>query len=240
VATLVNAHYDATGSLVYGHPVLNRPWEWMENIEEPLSPDLEEENKNEGLKPRYVVKNSACLSLETFAARATGDGLAPKCEVARDEGNIRLFEDGLSAESVFKRDWRESRVALDIGTHFGQARIRAEADEGGVAPGLNQPRGEKRSASRASPASSTRSRTSTQQSVSSSTSSRKQSLGHTSNHPPSSVVTEHVNLKTVSNTTMSSDNATKRKVTEIGDDEVEIVEGPIPLKKMKTRSSNAL
>jgi hypothetical protein len=51
------------------------------------------------------IRNNASLSLELFAARATGDSV-------RSERNPRGFHDALGSESVFARDWAETRIQL--------------------------------------------------------------------------------------------------------------------------------
>lgn len=233
VLNLVNTYRDATGTLVYGSPVINRPWEWMENLGEPSVLDpKEEENEREQkerLKTRYLVKNSGSLSLEHFAAQTTGDGIIPTYDDPRDEGNVRLFEDGLSAESVFMRDWRESRVGLDDATLLNQARPRAED----IAALLsNQP---KRPTPRASPVGSSRSRTSVHICGSGSSTSMKQSP---LNRLSTSTTGEPIDVNATVGTS-ATEKPVKRKAAEGSDDEIEIGKDPIPVKRVKTKSTRA-
>ena len=57
------------------------------------------------------------LSFYLFNARVSGDGVLPQVlgNDLRIEANIRSFEDRLLAETVFKCDWRETRIELDVG-----------------------------------------------------------------------------------------------------------------------------
>src|SRR5882757_6045792 len=98
IQDLTHAHRDSAGHIVYGAPVQNRPWEWIEN--------LGGDDQDDG-----DIRNTASLSLELFGAKATGDRLINP--VRGDERHIPsrlegVFEDKLSAESVFRRDWRET------------------------------------------------------------------------------------------------------------------------------------
>ncbi|KAK0226153.1 hypothetical protein IW262DRAFT_1457387 [Armillaria fumosa] len=113
VADLASCHRDASGKLVQDAPVVNRPWEWIENLGEPSVP---EERFREGEdRAKYQVKNSGSISLDTFGARMTGEGIiTSKYDDERIEANMRMFEDGLSADNVFKRDWRETRLTVEI------------------------------------------------------------------------------------------------------------------------------
>ncbi|KAL0072786.1 RNA polymerase II mediator complex subunit [Marasmius tenuissimus] len=109
VANLKNAHRDSSGQLVIGSSVVNRPWEWIENLgEAPSAGSTASENKY--LKGKEPVKNTGSLSLLTFGARATGDTIMSRT-VSDPEvrNNLRTFEEGLSFEGPFVRDWRESR-----------------------------------------------------------------------------------------------------------------------------------
>ncbi|KAG1820707.1 hypothetical protein EV424DRAFT_880892 [Suillus variegatus] len=64
-------------------------------------------------EPRRMIRNNASLSLELFGAKAAGDHSVgyvqdeERCIPTRLEG---VFEDKLTAESVFRRDWRETRL----------------------------------------------------------------------------------------------------------------------------------
>ncbi|KAJ7251846.1 hypothetical protein B0H12DRAFT_1202710 [Mycena haematopus] len=105
-------HLPPTAVLLYDAPVVNRPWEWIENLGEPTVLDAKEEDKE---RLNHVVKNSGSLSLEAFGARMTGDGiLQGQADDDRVQANIRTFQDGLSADAMFKRDWRETRMEPEV------------------------------------------------------------------------------------------------------------------------------
>ncbi|KAJ7647576.1 hypothetical protein FB45DRAFT_893821 [Roridomyces roridus] len=121
VSHLSASHRDSTGLLVHDTPVLNRPWEWTENLGDLAGLDPKEEEKDreekDRLKVSHLVKNSGSLSLDLFAARVTGDGILHADQGdARTEANIRTFQDGLSADPMFKRDWRETRMEPEVST----------------------------------------------------------------------------------------------------------------------------
>jgi len=99
-----------------GIPVINRPWEWMEYLGDPVTDAKEESgNKKEKENPIHSFRNAGAISLEMFGAKITGDCIVPNTEEVdgRMESRIREFEDGLSADTLFRRDWRETRV-VDI------------------------------------------------------------------------------------------------------------------------------
>lgn len=132
VANLMTAQRDADGKLQASSPVLNRPWEWIENIGDQLAVDPKEDQKEREERTRYLVRNSASLSLETFGARITGDGIIRNImssEEPRVDGDIRIFEDGLSVEGIFERDWRQSR--LDVPDELMASGVGRAEGEGG-------------------------------------------------------------------------------------------------------------
>jgi len=251
VSNLSNSHRDSAGNLIHGTPVLSRPWEWIENLGEPsvLDPKEGEREREEKqrLKVQYLVKNSGSLSLDSFGARMTGDGILrnmDKFDDPRTEGNIRSLEDGLSAESVFKRDWRETRLELDVeaSTVASTGRVKSETDHemGGVSSYVGQGRAERRSTPRASPASSILSRSSAHGSVVS----LRRSPGQASlNRLSNSTVSEAIDMDSITTASSSKKVSSKRKVaTAVSDDEIEIIEGRIAsgsasAKKPKARAS---
>jgi len=182
-----------------------------------------------------------------FNARATGDGIIsyPIRDDPRIEANMRSFENGLSAESAFKRDWRETRIELDDEIIVGGSANRAEeVDELGGLPSFPRTM-DSRSASRSrrtSPASSVRSHKSGSANLSIALSSDRSSplqpppLPRLSNSGSSEPVVINVDAptsvahiattSTVTNPASSTRRALKRKLT-VSDDEVEIVEGPV-------------
>lgn len=208
VQDLAHAHRDSVGHLIYDSPVQNRPWEWIENI----GGDDQDDS---------TIRNTASLSLELFGAKATGDRLISS--VPGDEPRIPsrlegVFEDKLSAESIFRRDWRETRFQAHTDVRVGERDTGEGTDELGSLPifGVQKP-----GSRRVSPASSVRSRgsvSSTRRSPSNRNSvSTRDGIGETS-------------------TSSGSVGGRKRKAS-MDDDEVEIVEGPIPSnpKKLKVK-----
>ncbi|KAI6169577.1 hypothetical protein EDD17DRAFT_1784529, partial [Pisolithus thermaeus] len=233
VKGLVHAYRDPSGQLAYGTSVQNRPWEWIENLGEPSA--------ETGLRPRTdsTIKNATSLSLEFFAARPTGDHIlqtsvwgpsedVPDLENMRLEGDLRAFEDGLSAESVYARDWRETRLEAHRDIHAGVTENTGGDgnDDLGV---LAIPPAQIHSVSRRpSPASSVRSRDSAHGSIAS----LRQSPGMGAKAPLSAL-----------SETMEDAEASTTEVGVIGhkrkaetDDEVEIIEGPIPDKARKAKA----
>jgi len=206
VQDLAHAYRDSTGHLVYGAPVQNRPWEWIEN--------LGGDDQDDG-----TIRNTASLSLELFEAKATGDRLINS---VHDDGRripsrlAGVFEDELSAESVFRRDWRETRLQAHSDVRAGERDMREGADELGSLPifGAQKP-----GSRRVSPASSVRSRgsvSSVRRSPSNRTSGSTRDGNGDSGSGPSSA------------------GGRKRKTSE-DDDEVEIVDGPIQAKPKKPK-----
>lgn len=162
VSQLGISHRDSNGQLLYDAPVLNRPWEWIENLGEPALLDPKEEEKE---RENRTVKNSGSLSLEAFGARMTGDGILEGQQTdERIQANIQTFQDGLSADAMFKRDWRETRMEPEVATLVdpSMGRLRGETSVLGGA-GFTQPiqgRLDKKAVPRTSPASSVLSRSS--------------------------------------------------------------------------------
>ncbi|KAF7301177.1 Med12 domain-containing protein [Mycena indigotica] len=104
VSQLATSLRDSSGGFTHS-PVHNRPWEWIENLGEP--------NPVGDDKPQSV-RNSGSVSLELFAARLTGDVILQHADGdTRHMNNMRSFQDGLSTESVLKRDWSETRMEPD-------------------------------------------------------------------------------------------------------------------------------
>ncbi|KAG6334052.1 hypothetical protein ID866_5040 [Astraeus odoratus] len=233
VKDLVHAHRDSSGQLVYGSPVQNRPWEWIENLGESAVED--------GLTrlPDSVIKNTGSLSLELFAARPTGDHIlqpsgltlckqGPDQRNMRLEGDLRSFEDGLTSETIYRRDWREARLEIHRDAH-------ARSPEGASGDATDDIKvsalasGQARSGSRRpSPASSVRSRDSAHGSITS----MKQSPG----------IGTRTSLSTVSESMEEGDMSTaetemrghKRKAE--SESELEMVEGPVAGKSRKAKT----
>ncbi|KAI0309797.1 hypothetical protein OF83DRAFT_1179208 [Amylostereum chailletii] len=133
VADLAYASRDPAGQLVLGPAVVNRPWEWVENIGDLPGADPKEEEA--GRRRRgAVVKNAGSLPLELFAARASAEAVVRRQDDARVEASVRSFQDNLAGQSLFARDWMESRIRL---ASEGARPARAEdADAVGALPSL--------------------------------------------------------------------------------------------------------
>ncbi|THV06762.1 hypothetical protein K435DRAFT_711026 [Dendrothele bispora CBS 962.96] len=121
VVNLSSAHRDSSGNLVIDGPVLNRPWEWTENLGEPSSDDVHRSGLSKG---KGTLKNSGSLSLHTFGSRMTSEVLPDPSKDSQASANGRFFEDELSTSNVFQRDWRESRMR-------SKARDENESSKGG-------------------------------------------------------------------------------------------------------------
>ncbi|KAG1727617.1 hypothetical protein EDB19DRAFT_1897524 [Suillus lakei] len=206
VEDLAHAHRDSAGLLVYSAPVQNRPWEWIENLD-----------KDDGM-----VRNTASLSLELFGAKATGDHLIgyvqdeERCIPSRLEG---IFEDNLTAESVFRRDWRETRLPAHSDVRAGERGVGEGADELRNLPtfGLQKP-----GSRRVSPASSVLSR--------GSVSSVRRSPGSLSGNR-SAVSTRECTGESGIGSGPAAGRKRKASASVDDDDEVEIIEGPVPAPK---------
>ena len=246
---LVHAYRDASGHLVYGAPVQNRPWEWVENLGEPAV----EEDANRWQEGPF--KNASSLSLELFAARRTGDHIPrpnpnPIHDTARRddhesndvrfEGDIRSFEDGLSAESIYRRDWRETRLEayrdeqVDGGASSSMGKGDGLDEVGPLPVFTTQHRagstGAGSGSRRASPASSVKSRGSAQGTVSS----VRQSPGST-HKMSTATMSDQVEE---GGTTTRSGSGHKRKADP--DEEVEVVEGPPLPTKMDAKKPKSV
>ncbi|KAJ7497070.1 hypothetical protein FB451DRAFT_214151 [Mycena latifolia] len=222
VSQLATSHRDVTGLLIHDAPVLNRPWEWIENLGEPaiLDPkDDDKEREDKGrLKMQYLVRNSGSLSLDVFGARPTGDGILQVQDGdARIHANIRTFQDGLSADALFKRDWRETRMEPEVTNlvDASEGRIRSEANVLGGAGSTHSGRTEKRSVTKASPASSILSRSSAH----GSTGSRRPSPGQSSlNRLSISTMGDTADADSSTTGSSSRKAGTKRKAPSSDDD----------------------
>lgn len=222
---LSNAHRDTNGNLVIDTPVLNRPWEWTENLGELVG--------DSGQGSREMVKNSSSLNLLAFGARMTGEAALPAAyqKDARIQESLRSFEDGFSSESLFQRDWRESRVKqsdedlLGGGTNVSRTR----ADEHNPMSATSHTRNDRRGTSKGSPAVSTVSR-----------SSGRRSPGLSAfNRLSSSTISDIIDVDALPAITGGSSSRGKRKTAVESDDEIVFVEGPIPAAAKAKKSKTA-
>jgi len=201
VADLVYASLDASGHTIPGAPVMNRPWEWVESLGDNATGDAPAEGG---------VRNNASLSLELFAARATGDSV-------HSEKNLRGFHDALSGESVFARDWAETRIPLT-----DESSARREDEDTATLHAITAVR---RGMSPASPAwsrqsaASSRLQSPTQQSLTHGSASR-------TDEPPD-----------MERSSVGSRQPGKRKASTISlDSDIEIIENSPALKKVKVKA----
>lgn len=221
--------------MVYGAPVVNKPWEWIENLGEPSAVDPKEEDREreekERLHLRYLVKNSGSISLDTFGARITGDGVKQDMlnEGGQLEGCLRPFEDGMS-ENVFIRDWRETRWDTEP---LSEATIRLRSEyEAEVLAGSES---SKAHTLRSSPSSSVISHSSTQATGPS----RQQASPSQAVRSRPEVI--DVDVVQVSSTSVKGKETMKRKASAvtISDDEIEIIEGPVIARTKKQKAGKA-
>lgn len=235
VPDLVNSHRDTQGNLVLGPYVVNRPWEWIENLEPSVLDRKEgekERDDKDSQKTKYPVKNSGSLSLDAFGARLTGDSIVPivadGCNL-RTEGNIRSFQDGTSSDSLFIRDWRETRLdlKLEIPTSL-RSRPKSDFPVGTGPIHTASLRPDPRTTPKASPASSIVSRSSAHDF---SSSARQQSPGQGSHgHSNTGMGEASGDVAGASAMTLRKEPTSKRKATALVSDEVEIIEGPVPVR----------
>ncbi|KAH8108105.1 hypothetical protein BXZ70DRAFT_1015382 [Cristinia sonorae] len=162
VANLAYASHDASGSVTSLVAMQNRPWEWTENLG-----DIAVVEDKDG-SDRSKVKNTASLSLDIFGAQTTGESMLQQEEIVdpRVVNTIRTFEDHLFGESVFHRDWRDSRIPPDDYLPRSPTERAEQEDQVGPLPTFPAPaqassrHASSRGSRRPSPASSVRSRSS--------------------------------------------------------------------------------
>lgn len=199
------ASIDGSGQTL-GPPVMNQPWDWVESLGDTGIGDTPGE--------RGIISNNASLSLERFAARATGD-------TVRSEKTPRGFHDALGGESVFARDWAETRIPL-----ADENPARREDED--VPPGSSVLPGAFAARRGMSPASPAWSRQSA-------TSSRLQSPTQQS-YTRASAASRSDELERSSAGSRQQQAGGKRKASTItnADSDIEIIESPSALKKAKT------
>ncbi|KAF9268799.1 hypothetical protein L218DRAFT_984144 [Marasmius fiardii PR-910] len=230
IENLNNAHKDASGRLVIGSSVVNRPWEWIENLGETPSSGATD-GEHGYLKGKQPVKNTGSLSLLTFGARTTGYTIMPRTVTEpRIQSNLRTFEDGLSFEGLFIRDWRDSRLELHEDV------MRASRENGPDGPyELQSPMAmhfrntDQRGTSRGSPVSTSG------HSRGSVVSIRPSPNVPGNREPTSASGAGPIEVIDVDNLPTSLNVGNKRKVGQDSDDEIMIVDGPVAEnKKAKT------
>ncbi|KAJ7594649.1 hypothetical protein C8J56DRAFT_444559 [Mycena floridula] len=220
VANLASCHRDSAGNLVVDSPVANRPWEWIENLGEPVTVDSNED-------ARYVVKNSGSLSLDTFGARMTGDRIIPPSvdlEDARIGAEMLQFEDCLAADNIFQRDWRETRVDRDNGLAS-----RSRTDTDGLVSSATEMSGQvDQRTPRGSPSSSGPSTRGGK--------SGRQSPALSLTKQSTSTMSEVIDVDSIASGSSSRRNTSKRRAP--SDDDIVVVEGPSKTKKQKSSKAS--
>lgn len=232
VTNLQNATHDAEGNLVFGSAVVNKPWEWIENLGEPTVTDPKEDERGREERARehphlkHLVKNSSSISLDHFSTRHTSEGRKQSMQddaAGQLEGCLRFFEDSVS-ENIYIRDWRETRWGAEPSPAL-PSRIRGDSDpEVAHAPELS-----KTQMQRASPTLSIISHSSTQ----GTSSSLRQQHHQSPNSRHSGSTYEVIDVDSLPGTSSSvrGKESMKRKVGTISDDdEVEIIEGPVSIR----------
>ncbi|KAF5370753.1 hypothetical protein D9758_002110 [Tetrapyrgos nigripes] len=214
VENLNNAHRDSAGNLIIDGPVLNRPWEWTEYLGEP--PLSDEARATELLnKGKATVKNLGSLSLQTFGGRMTSEMLSKDSLTKKDPS---FFEDELSANSIFQRDWQESRLRFNKDENDGG--LKSRSDDGSS----SGHRSGRRQTSRGSPASTS----------SHSRSSMRQSPGNmTHTRISGSVAAEPID---VDNYNVPASSSKRKNANDSDDSDVVIVEGPILVSKANKKA----
>ncbi|KAI0093156.1 hypothetical protein BDY19DRAFT_989824 [Irpex rosettiformis] len=214
--------------------VPNRPWEWMEYLGDRAIHEAKDEKTTDG-----TIKNTTSLSLELFDTHSLG-----KCSIdttadaassitldrQRVRGTLSELQETSFTESVFQRDWRESRMFMaspfqDPGPSHPEAE-----DEVGPLPSLTATERRSSSSRMGSPVSSVRSRGSVQPPGPSLLHHSPLQLLSTSGSTASDAIdVDSLNVDTSNSlpSTSQFQNSNKRKASEdAGDDDVQIMQGP--------------
>ncbi|KAI0045300.1 hypothetical protein FA95DRAFT_1495630 [Auriscalpium vulgare] len=240
VADLAYASRDASGQVVIGAAVVNRPWEWVESLGDHAVGDVKDDqqvNEQSAHKGQPAIKNSGSLSLELFAGRATGDRVIDSHQGA--QANLWSFQDNLSAQSMLARDWMETRVDLVGDAVSGGSRLRGEDDdEVGELPTFSASQ-DGRAMRKPSPASSVRSRGSGRMSA---PSSRLQSPALSFPPGSSSKSDDPMTLDNPGSSPINGRRSSKRKASIISvdaDSDIEIIEDTASLPPAKRAKGKA-
>ncbi|KAF8629229.1 hypothetical protein AX17_005811 [Amanita inopinata Kibby_2008] len=248
VSDLVATSYDNSGNAVNSTPVIHRPWEWVENIGEPLLNAKEQRNREKKEPPQaeQLIKNAGSLPLEIFGAKITGDRVVAKATEEFDgkmESNLKSFQDGLSVDSLFRRDWRETRVNVDDSLEtftFGvKSRVEhdVEAESGTAAKGYSD---NSSKPAKDSPSSSAVSRSSARRPLSA-------VERRSPSYPSASLITDSAASEipdsegdSVGSSKTVANPKRKRTAMTASDDEIEIVEGPVLIASVSRRNKSKI
>ncbi|KAI0344762.1 hypothetical protein BDW22DRAFT_1354912 [Trametopsis cervina] len=216
-------------------PVQNRPWEWTEYLGERSSVDHKDDQVGED-----SIKNSGSLSLDLFGAIPVGKWhptLSSRGDTASQniQGAIRMLQETHFTESVFKRDWRESRTSVAFSARAATT-VHAEAeDELSALPQFTPIDRPSNSSRMASPVSSVRSRGSVQPTGSLrhqspfQLQSQRMSMSGSTVSDAIDVDSLDVDMPASTASLSQGQGSVKRKAAaDIGEgDEIEFVEGPV-------------
>ncbi len=231
-------------------PVPNRPWEWMEHLGDRPVFEAKDEKSFDN-----TVKNVASLPLDLFDTRVVGkcsidttadnasDGAPGRQQV---QGSLNMLQDTSHTESIFRRDWRESRTfAPSLTQDSSHPEVE---DEAGPLLSLTATERRSNSSRMASPVSSVRSRGSVQPSGSSflhlSPSQLQQQRLSTSGSTASEAIdvdSLNIDLSNAQSSTSQFHGSNKRKATDNDDDEdvIEVLQGASSSqKRSKTKTSS--
>lgn len=188
----------------------------------------------------HIVKNSASLSLELFGARTAGKHIVVDDAEKTDhllEGTLSRLQDTTYTESIFRRDWRESRLEQNTLVSGGVQSIEQD-DQLGPLPHFGSPTVEHRSNSRmASPASSIRSRSSAQPVFSTSLrqSPQSQLQRMTGSTASDAIDVDSLEMSTTSTSLPHGGNKRKASDDDVEDEDVQFVQGPVILSQKKQK-----
>ncbi|KAG8882040.1 RNA polymerase II mediator complex subunit [Tulasnella sp. 332] len=114
------------GQVQLGTRVQSRPWEWLDYMEEPHGASYTEGDD----LPR--IRNDASISLECFQAHVLAGDQPTEASEADDETMKRYTKDHLYMETMYERDWKETRVGTlaNTGSHPTGSRATGAADDG--------------------------------------------------------------------------------------------------------------
>jgi mediator of RNA polymerase II transcription subunit 12, fungi type len=247
---------DASGASETSYiPVQNKPWEWTENLGELSGAETTKESNASG--QQSAVRNAASLSLDLFNARVIGKRAHLSEDTVEDpriDGALRMFQDDLLTESVFRRDFRETRVDPSvIDAKITIARNSHDhVDSVSNVTAVGGSGSEHHPSSRVgSPSGSVRSRGSMQPpSISSGSGSRRSSPatthGSVSQHVHSALnklagssAGEPIDVDMLDTNAATLVSGTKRKGLDVedGDDDIQIVEDPVVASQVQAKKT---
>ncbi|KAG9004810.1 RNA polymerase II mediator complex subunit [Tulasnella sp. JGI-2019a] len=91
------------GQVQLGAKVQSRPWEWLDHLEEPRAASSAEDEI-------MRIRNDTSISLEHFQARVVTNDQRIEASDGAGETMKRYTKDRLYMETMYERDWKETRV----------------------------------------------------------------------------------------------------------------------------------